>query len=88
MLPAASRRRFWDLVRRHGVRLVACGHRHEHRVSVRDGVTIVWGPTTSALLDERTPPFDDADYHAGLVEYVLSGDTLIHRHVKLAASGS
>jgi hypothetical protein len=84
-IPAASRARFWNLVRRHGVKLVACGHRHEHRTQLRDAVTVVWAPTTSALLDERTPPLGDADYAPGLVEYLLCGETLIHRFVRLGA---
>ncbi len=83
-LPRSARRRFWALVAESGVRLVACGHRHEYRVVSSDGVMVVWAPTTSALLDERSPPFPPRA-HAGMVEYLFDGPVWHHRFVPLTA---
>jgi alkaline phosphatase D len=77
--------RLWRLVRTHDVRLVACGHRHEYRAFNNEGVCIVWCPTTSALLDERTPPLPHAAPSAGLIEYRLLEDGLLHSVVPLDA---
>ena len=86
-IPTEARRRFWSLVRKARIRLVACGHRHEYRVLQRDGAVVVWAPTTSAL-EEETPPIPSNGCAAGLVEYVLSGDTLLHRLVALDGTAS
>ena len=82
-IPVAARQRFWSTIARAPVRLIACGHRHEYRTTHCDGVGIVWGPTTTALLSERTPPLTDGHYAAGCVEYVLAGGTIIHRFLPL-----
>ena len=82
VMPAAGRSRFWSVVKRHDVRLIGCGHRHEYRCVLADGVMIVWAPTTSALLDETTAPLPPVA-HAGLVEYLFSGSSVLHRPVML-----
>lgn len=84
VMPEAGRSRFWSLVKRHDVRLIGCGHRHEYRSVLADGVLIVWAPTTSALLDETTAPLP-AQAHSGLVEYLFSGGSVVHRPVILRA---
>jgi alkaline phosphatase D len=81
-VPRTVKPRLWGLIQTFAVRLVACGHRHEYRAQHRGGTSIVWAPTTSALLDERTPPVD-GPYRSGVVEYVFAGDTVIHRSVEL-----
>lgn len=83
VMPQVARARFWSLVRRHDVRLIGCGHRHEYRCMLADGVQIVWAPTTSALLEESTAPLSP-EAHSGLVEYLFSGTTVLHRPVRLA----
>ncbi|CAH1660885.1 metallophosphoesterase family protein [Chelatococcus asaccharovorans] len=80
-IPPASRGHLWALVRRYGVQVIACGHRHEYRVLHRDGVTIVWAPTTSDQLDELTSPINDPIPLPGLVEMIFHEDTFIHRFV-------
>ncbi|MFI5015093.1 MAG: metallophosphoesterase family protein [Hyphomicrobiales bacterium] len=80
VIPLAARRRFWDLMRGSATTLIACGHRHEYRVLHRDGIQIVWAPTTSALLAEASPPLPPVA-HPGMIEYVFAGATLLHRPV-------
>lgn len=81
-MPEAGRSRFWSLVKRHDVRLIGCGHRHEYRCVLADGVLIVWAPTTSTLLDETTAPLP-AQAYPGLVEYLFSGRSVAHRPIIL-----
>jgi 3',5'-cyclic AMP phosphodiesterase CpdA len=82
VMPAAGRDRFWALVKQHDVRLIGCGHRHEYRCVLADGVLVVWTPTTSALLEETTAPLP-AQAYSGLVEYLFSGRSVVHRPVIL-----
>ena len=86
-MPEAARRRFWDLIVKSGIKLIACGHRHEYRMVQRDGVGIVWAPTTSGLPAEMTPPILSNAPGCGLVEYVISGDTVAHRVVTFPIIG-
>lgn len=79
-MPIACRERFWSLVKRHDVQLIGCGHRHEYRCVAVDGVLIVWAPTTTELLSEDTPPLVP-HAHAGLVEYLFSGRSVVHRPI-------
>jgi 3',5'-cyclic AMP phosphodiesterase CpdA len=83
--PEAIRKKFWSKVVDRKVRVIACGHRHEYRVLQRDGISVVWAPTTSALLDEYTPPVDPMGVKPGLVEYVIKADTLLHRVISFDA---
>ena len=83
VMPLASRARFWDLIRRSGVKLVACEHRHEYRALQRDGIQVVWGPTTSNRLDERSAPLVPLCL-PGVVEHAFVGSTAMHRVVPLA----
>ncbi|MDQ0474222.1 metallophosphoesterase family protein [Labrys wisconsinensis] len=82
-MPPAARVRLWDLARRHGVRLIGCGHRHEYRAVLHDGILTVWAPTTSALLDEATAPLEPRPF-AGVVDYAFIGGTVVHRCIPLA----
>jgi 3',5'-cyclic AMP phosphodiesterase CpdA len=79
-IAAKSRDRLWSLLTSRAVQLVACGHRHEYRVLFADRILTVWAPTTSTLLDERTPPL--APYALpGLIEYVFTGASVLHRPI-------
>ena len=82
-MPPDARRRLWALVRAHDVRLIGCGHRHEYRAVLCQGVLSVWAPTTSTLLDEVTSPFSPLPF-PGAVEYCFSGQTVLHRVIPLA----
>ncbi len=79
-IPRGARPRFWALMVESGVRLVACGHRHEYRVVSRDGAMVVWAPTTTGLLDECSAPLPPRAY-PGVVEYLFDGPALHHRFV-------
>jgi 3',5'-cyclic AMP phosphodiesterase CpdA len=86
-IPVETRSRFWDLVTRFGVRVVACGHRHEYRVLHRDGVSVVWAPTTGDQLDERTAPVDRPVAFPGVLEMIFHGETFMHRLIPFGAGG-
>jgi 3',5'-cyclic AMP phosphodiesterase CpdA len=85
-MPASIRGRFWSLAKDHGVRLVGCGHRHEYRAVLVDGILTVWAPTTSLLLDEATPPLRPYAY-PGLVEYAFCGRSVMHRPIRIRTIG-
>ncbi len=78
-IPVEARARFWDVVTGSSVRVVACGHRHEYRVLHRDGVSVVWAPTTGDQLDERTAPVDSPVALSGVLEMIFYGETFMHR---------
>lgn len=82
-LPPSTRRRFWRTIGSPPVRLIACGHRHEHRVLQHHGLTVVWAPATAAL-PETTPPLTGLDGRTGLVEFGFVGRTVLHRLVPLS----
>lgn len=86
-VPQRGGDRLWRLVEAHDVRLIACGHRHEHRTMRIGAVTIVWAPTTSALLEDRTPPEPRIKPTPGLVEYLFVDQGFIHSFIPLNAFG-
>lgn len=87
--PQEVRTRLWHLLRRHAVRLVLSGHRHEYRVVNRDGIQCVFIPTASRLaLNESTPPFDPKGTTAGLVECIIDERTILHRFVGIGGPES
>ena len=47
--PAETRRRLWELCKRHGVKLVATGHLHAGRDEVVDEVRVLWSEALSGL---------------------------------------
>ena len=51
-LPGHAAERLHGLCGPDGVGLVASGHLHEHLVRGRDGVSTVWAPSTSFVIDE------------------------------------
>lgn len=84
-IPGKARAWLWPLVERFGIRLVACGHRHEYRAIQYGGTMIVWAPTTSLLLDERTPPFGENRCRPGLIEYHFTDNAMFHSVIDLGA---
>lgn len=81
-MPDAARLRFWNLVKRYGVCLIGCGHRHEYRSILADGVQIIHAPTTSMLLSEVTPPMFPVAW-PGCIEYFFVGRSVLHRPIML-----
>lgn len=76
----APRRRLLDLARGVNLRLVACGHVHQHRQFEVDGVRHVWAPSTAFILpDDLQPRIGTKE--VGLVEYDFDGDTVAIRFV-------
>ena len=84
-MPHAARARFWGCIQGGPVRLIACGHRHEHRVVQHGGITMVWAPATAAL-PETTPPLTGSACGSGLLEYCFAERTVVHRLVSLPGS--
>lgn len=52
-IDAASRERLLGLCRRHRVRLVSCGHKHQTRSFSLDGIYYLWAPSTACV---NNPP--------------------------------
>ncbi|MDJ0894505.1 MAG: metallophosphoesterase [Alphaproteobacteria bacterium] len=77
------RARLLDLIRRHSVRLVACGHCHEY-VRARHGSTrIVWAPGTSFVFDQGIPRRGGGVRRVGLLDYRFTGKRFTCRMVEI-----
>ena len=66
---------------RPGVKLVANGHLHWHRILERNGVTHVWCPSTSFVVDDAI--FPDGGAVVGFVKYEFNLNGVISKLVSL-----
>lgn len=74
-----------SLMRQAKVRLVACGHVHQHRMFEHEGVCHVWAPSTAFILpDEFQPRIGTKE--VGLVEYDFEGTEVAVRFVTPAGA--
>jgi 3',5'-cyclic AMP phosphodiesterase CpdA len=74
-----------SLMRQAKVRLVACGHVHQHRMFEHEGVRHVWAPSTAFILpDEFQPRIGTKE--VGLVEYDFEGTEVAVRFVTPAGA--
>jgi hypothetical protein len=72
-------------MRQANVRLVACGHVHQHRMFEQEGVTHVWAPSTAFIMpDELQPRIGTKE--VGLVEYDFEGTEVAVRFVTPAGA--
>lgn len=76
----SPRRRLLDLAGGATLKLVACGHVHQHRIFETDGITHVWAPSTAFILPDAYQPRIGTK-EVGLVEYVFDGETVAVRVV-------
>jgi len=85
---AASRARLLDLARRHGVRLVSCGHKHQTRSFSLDGIYYIWAPSTACV---NSPPttlhwgtrevgFVDYRFYPAGFDHRIVGADFLFRH--------
>ena len=72
-VPAATRPHLSRLIGRADVRLFACGHVHQGRALVRDGVQHIWAPPTSFVLPDQMQPRLGTKA-CGMVRYRFSPD--------------
>lgn len=72
-VPEAPRARLADLIAKHGVRFVGCGHVHQTRAHVVGDTHFVWAPATAFVLPDEMQP-RVGDKICGLVEYDLADD--------------
>lgn len=79
-IDAASRARLLDLCRRHGVRLVSTGHKHQTRSFSLDGIYYIWAPSTACV---NSPPttLHWGVREVGFIDYRFRADTFDHRVV-------
>jgi 3',5'-cyclic AMP phosphodiesterase CpdA len=70
------RRALLELVRRHGVALVASGHLHKARQHLLDGTRFVWCPSSAFLCGPDVQPTMPGDKRLGAVRCDFSGDEL------------
>lgn len=71
----APRLRLLQLARGARLKLVACGHVHQHRVFEQDGITHVWAPSTAFILPDAYQPRIGTK-EVGLVEYTFEGESV------------
>ena len=74
------RQRLLDLAKGTNLKLVACGHVHQHRVFEKDGITHVWAPSTAFILPDSYQPRIGTK-EVGLVEYDFDGEDVAVRVV-------
>jgi 3',5'-cyclic AMP phosphodiesterase CpdA len=77
-VPAAERATLLGLFAPGQLRVLANGHLHRYRRSLRDEVVEVWAPATSSSSQQEPPvPFPAALSQVGVVEYRIQGDTVL-----------
>ncbi len=69
-----------SLMRKANLRLVACGHVHQHRMFEHEGVRHVWAPSTAFVLPDAMQPRIGTK-EVGLVEYEFNGTEVAVRFV-------
>ena len=80
-VPPEARKRLRRLVETGPIRLIACGHRHEHRVCMWEQCAVVTAPSTAFSLHEGTPPFAGDAGFPGAIEYEFGARRLHWRLV-------
>ena len=87
-LDAASRTRLLALARRHNVRIVSTGHKHQTRTFSLDGIYYFWGPSTACVngapsalhWGTREVGFIDFRFGAEGFEHRIVGADFLFRH--------
>jgi 3',5'-cyclic AMP phosphodiesterase CpdA len=79
------RARLLGLARQADLRLVACGHVHQHRMFEHEGVRHVWAPSTAFILPDAMQPRIGTKA-VGLVEYDFDGADVAVRFVTPAGA--
>jgi 3',5'-cyclic AMP phosphodiesterase CpdA len=98
-LDLASRIRLLELARRHGVKLICTGHKHQTRTFSLDGIYHFWGPSTACVngaptalhWGTREVGFIDFHFRPGSFEHRVVGADFLFRHenyVRKLASGA
>lgn len=72
-IPLAPRRKLAEMMARADVRLFACGHVHQSRDHVVDGIRHIWGPATAFTLPDAVQPRVGTK-RCGMVDYVFTPD--------------
>lgn len=79
-LDAVSRARLLELCKRHGVRLISSGHKHQTRSFMLDGIYYIWAPSTACVNSPPTALHWGAR-EVGFVDYHFRPDGFDHRIV-------
>lgn len=79
-IDSGSRARLLDLCRRHRVRLVSSGHKHQTRSFSLDGIYYLWGPSTACV---NSPPttLHWGTREVGFIDYRFRPSGFDHRIV-------
>jgi 3',5'-cyclic AMP phosphodiesterase CpdA len=77
-IPAMARARLRRIASGSTLRLIGCGHRHEHRhyAGGPEEPAVVWAPPVS-FIGTRSPPVLDVPPHPGCVLHSFLGETVI-----------
>ncbi|MPZ46856.1 MAG: hypothetical protein GEV05_26425 [Betaproteobacteria bacterium] len=79
-LDAASRTRLLDLARRHNVRVISTGHKHQTRTFSLDGIYYFWGPST-ACVNGAPSALHWGTREVGFIDFRFSPEGFEHRIV-------
>jgi 3',5'-cyclic AMP phosphodiesterase CpdA len=79
-IDSASRTRLLALCRRHGVRLVSSGHKHQTRSFSLDGIYHIWAPSTACVNSSPTT-LHWGIREVGFIDYRFRPDGFVHRVV-------
>ena len=80
VIDAASRARLLDLCKRHHVRLISSGHKHQTRSFSLDGIYHIWAPSTACVNGLPSAP-QWGTREVGFVDYRFRPDGFDHRIV-------
>ena len=79
-LDSASRARLLALARRHGVRLIASGHKHQTRSFFLDGIYYFWSPSTACVNGAPTA-LHWGTREVGFIDFRFTPNDFTHRVV-------
>ncbi len=80
VIDAASRQRLLEMCKRHRVRLISCGHKHQTRSFLLDGIYHIWAPSTACVNNPPTA-LHWGVREVGFVDYRFHPDGFDHRIV-------
>lgn len=82
VIPFSARAAFLDMCAAGGVKVIACGHLHVHRVIRHRGMSIVWAPATAMVDSSKRVRGHTGPPRPGFLVWDLEGRRAMHRLVE------